>query len=174
MAPKHAPAAADKDRRLILPVLASSPADIGRLIHELEQIDEALLQLRLRAGGSEVKMFRTSRLMDQIVQLNGLNLLQEADRIVLQSFLAVIKVKAPVMHMSFSFDPSPAFTEKLMAWLRQEIHPNLLLSTGLQPTIGAGCVVRTNNRYFDFSLRQEFTRKRGLLVAALAASETAA
>jgi hypothetical protein len=37
----------------------------------------------------------------------------------------------------------------------------------LQPTLGAGCVVRTTNRQFDFSLRQDFARKRDLLLEKL-------
>ena len=62
--------------------------------------------------------------------------------------------------MSFSADPSVTFLTKLMTWLRQEIHPQVLLTVGLQPTIGAGCILRTTNRYFDFSLRQDFANKR--------------
>jgi F0F1-type ATP synthase delta subunit len=69
--------------------------------------------------------------------------------------------------MSFSADPSPQFTQKLAAWLRQEIHPFVLLQVGLQPNIGAGCVVRTTNKYFDFSLRERFKSKRPLLMEKL-------
>jgi F0F1-type ATP synthase delta subunit len=152
------------NRVLTLPVLITSSADVGRLARELEQIDNALLQLGLRAAAGEIKMPGTSRLMDQMLQLNKLNLLLADDRVLLQAFLAAVRDKAPVLHMSFSTDPSPAFTEKLIAWLRLEIHPELLLTVGLQPTIGAGCVVRTNNKYFDFSLRQDFLKKRQLLL----------
>ena len=54
-----------------------------------------------------------------------------------------------------------------MTWLRREIHPLVLMTVGLQPNIGAGCIVRTTNKYFDFSLRQDFANKRDLLQAAL-------
>jgi F0F1-type ATP synthase delta subunit len=108
--------------------------------------------------------------MDQTVQLNKLNLLQAEDRVALQQFLDAVKRQSPVIHMSFSADPSAAFIEKLMVWLRREIHPVLLLTIGLQPTIGAGCIVRTTNKYFDFSLRQDFLKKRDLLLAKLSAT----
>jgi F0F1-type ATP synthase delta subunit len=157
-----------------LPALVASPADVGRLSHELELIAETLLQLGLRAGGTEVKMPKTSHLMDLTIQLNKLNLLVAADRAALQRYLKALQQKAPVLHISFSADPSPAFIEKLMVWLRREIHPQVLLTIGLQPTIGAGCIVRTTNKYFDFSLRQDFVKKRGLLLAGLAATEAKA
>jgi hypothetical protein len=171
VAPKSQPAA---DRLLSLPVQVSSPVDVGRLLRELEQLDEALLQLGLRTGGNSVEAPRTSRLLDQTAQLNNVNLLLPPDRALLRRFLTAVRTKAPVLNMSFSADPTPVFLEKLMTWLRREIHPELLLSVGLQPTIGAGCVVRTTNKYFDFSLRQDFIKKRDLLLAALASPESAA
>ncbi len=155
--------------KMTLPIMVATPSDVGRLERELETIDDALLQLGVRKGGGEVKMPRTSRLMDQLIENNHLTLLHEPDRKALKQFLAETKAEAPVIHMSFSADPSPQFTEKLMTWLRKEIHPSLLLTIGLQPTIGAGCIVRTTNKQFDFSLREDFKKKRDLLISQLAA-----
>lgn len=157
-----------------LPMLVSSPADLGRLIRELDAIDEALLQLGLRHTGQEVKMPKTTKLMDQTLQLNGVNLLHESERQSLQKFLVDTKAHAPVLHISFSVDPSTAFLDKLLTWLRQEIHPLVLVTIGLQPTLGVGCVVRTTNKYFDFSLREDFVKKRGLLLARLTQQEAKA
>jgi hypothetical protein len=78
------------------------------------------------------------------------------------------------MHISFSADPSPVFTDKLMTWLRREIHPFVLLTVGLQPNIGAGCIVRTTNKQFDLSLRQDFKAKRDLLLEQLTKAAPAA
>jgi F0F1-type ATP synthase delta subunit len=157
---------------MALPVLAATPTDIGRLQLELAAIDEA--QAGIRKGG-ELKMPHTSRLMDQLIEVNRLTLLHDQDRIALKEFLADIKEKAPVIHMSFSADPTPRFTQKLVTWLRKEIHPSLLLTIGLQPTIGAGCIVRTTNKQFDFSLREDFKKKRDLLRSQLSkAPEVAA
>ena len=150
-----------------LPLLVASPGDINRLSRELERIDEALMASGIRGGEVASKLPRTSKLMDEIVGLNHLNLLREGDRRMLKQFLEAVTRRAPVLHMSFSADPSTTFLEKLVAWLRREIHPQVLLTVGLQPSIGAGCVVRTPNHQFDFSLRQDFTRKRQLLLDAL-------
>lgn len=174
MAPKAQPAAPTARPKPSLPAAVSSPADVGRLARELKTVDDALLQLSLRSGGTAVKMPKTSQLMDQLIQLNKLNLLKPTDRAVLGQYLAALQAKAPVLHISFGADPSAAFLEKLTVWLRLELHPQILVTIGLQPNIGAGCVVRSTNKYFDLSLRQSFADKRGLLLDALSARGTAA
>lgn len=147
-----------------LPPLVASPADVRRLCRELEQIDEALLQLKLRSDGGNVKMPKTSRLMDLTVEHNKLNLLKIDDRKLLKRFLELVGQKAPQLHFSFSADPSAGFIEKLVTWLRQEIHPHVVVTIGLQPNIGAGCIVRSTNKYFDFSLKQTFASQNALLL----------
>ena len=142
-----------KDDVLQLPVSVVSRVDIGRLLREVEAIDSFLKQSAIREPGSPVKMPKTSRLFDEVVQVNKVNVLHEDERLRLYHFLTDVRKDAPTVHMSFSADPSPAFTQRLIAWLRAEIHPVVLLQVGLQPNIGAGCVVRTTNKYFDFSLR---------------------
>jgi len=149
---------------LKLPVSVTSPTDLNRLLRELTTIDEQLLQLRVRQPGTEVKLPKTSQLLDQTVILNGLNLLQPADRLRLGQILRAVQQRAPVLHLSFSADPSPEFMAKLITWLRQHIHPFAMVTTGLQFNIGAGCIARTTNRSFDFSLSQNFARNRQLLV----------
>lgn len=154
----------DEAQQLTLPVSVVSRIDVGRLLREVETLDDFLAQAAIRQAGTSVKLPRTSRLMDELVQINKLNPLVESDRKQLLSFLADVRKKAPVLHMSFNADPSPLFSQRLMTWLRKEIHPLVLLQTGLQPGLGAGCTVRTSNQYFDFSLRENFAKKRSLLL----------
>lgn len=153
--------------KLTLPVSVSGPVEVGRLARELGEIEDALLQLGIRSGGEKMKMPQTSRLMDQVVEQNHFNLLHEKDRHALKDFLVAIHHQAPVLHMSFSADPSPAFLEKLVSWLRKEIHEEVLLTVGLQPNLGAGCILRTTNKQFDLSLRQDFAKKRDLLMSGI-------
>lgn len=147
-----------------LPTQVVTPVDLGRLIRELESTDEAMLQLKIRQGGDETKLPAIGMLLDKTVQLNKVNLLQETERTNLKSFLSDVKQKAPVMHMSFSADPSSLFLERIVEWIRKEIHPLAIISVGLQPNIGAGCVLRTTNQQFDMSLREDFKLKRELLM----------
>lgn len=150
-----------------LPIQVTGRADVGRLLREVEQIDSFLDQAAIRQPGTGLKLPKTSRLLDDFVSNNNLNLLQEADRARVLNFLITVKAKAPLLHISFGVDPAPAFVGKLMTWLRQEVHPLVLVQVGLQPTIGAGCVVRTTNKYFDFSLREHFKKQQPLLITKL-------
>lgn len=150
-----------------LPLSVTGRADVGRLLREVQGLDDFLKQSSIRNPGANAQIPKTSRLLDELAQINHLNLLTSEDRQTIREFLQTVKDKAPIMHMSFSADPSPLFMQNLMTYLRREIHPTILVNTGLQPTIGAGCILRTPNKYFDFSLRQRFTDKRDLLVELL-------
>lgn len=163
-----------EEKELQIPVQVAGPIEIGHLLREIEDIDEKLRQLEIRQGGHQVKVPQTSRLMDQVIELNEINLLHANHREAVKKFLTETRLHAPQLHMSFSTDPSPAFVEKLMAWLRANIHPQVLLTVGLQPNIGAGCVVRSSNKTFDFSLRQDFAGKRDMLVEQLMAKQESA
>lgn len=155
------------DSILQLPVSIISRSDLGRLFREVNALDNFLEAAAVREPGTSIKLPKTSRLLDEMVQVNKLNVLLEADRKRLQQFLESVRLEAPVLHMSFSADPSPLFAQRLITWLRQEMHPLVMLQIGLQPSIGAGTIVRTTNKYFDFSLRRRFYDSRDILIQRL-------
>lgn len=158
---------AEEEKTLTLPINATSRSDVSRLLREVDGLEEFLRQAAIRTPGTALQLPKTSRLFDELTNANQLNMLREEDRNRLRTFLTVVRAKAPVLHMSFSADPSPLFMQKLVQYLRSEIHPLVLVSTGLQPHIGAGCIVRSTNKIFDFSLRKHFTEKRSLLIEKL-------
>jgi hypothetical protein len=149
---------------LALPVGVANRADVGRLIRDTEALDNYIRQWAIKNDGTQFIMPRVSRLFNEIISTNKLNVLQSSDRKALMQFLSEIKAEAPVLHMSFTSDPSPVFTTKLMTWLRNEIHPHVLIQIGLQPNMGAGCILRTTNKYFDFSLRKQFADEKDNLL----------
>jgi hypothetical protein len=102
--------------------------------------------------------------LDAIITVYEVNLLQASDRTKLLRVLDHIRLTSPQIHISLAADPSAAFTDKITSWLRQNVHPQLLVKIGLEPSIGAGCIVRTTNKQFDFSLRQRFVDSRKLLI----------
>ncbi|MBC7546664.1 hypothetical protein H7171_02860 [Candidatus Saccharibacteria bacterium] len=148
-----------------LPLSVVSPVDLGRLIRELEALDNDLNQAVISFPDNEPKMPITSRLLDEAIAVNKIVPQLAEDRKQLIAYLWGMKAKAPVLHISFSADPSPLFTQKLLVWLRQEVNKDVLVTIGLQPSIGAGCIVRTNNKFFDLSLRKDMLSKRGLLLS---------
>ena len=153
---------------LLLPTIVVGPADVGRLRREVEALNEYVRQAGLRKAGEEsAKLPRTSRMLDDFMTLNKLNLLQGADREAVRLFLKALHEHAPVLHLRYAVAPSAAFHDKIITWLRQNIHAQLLLRIGLQPSIAAGCVVRTPNHQYDFSLRKHFAENRDLLIQKL-------
>jgi len=156
-------------RHIELPTLIFGPVEIHRLQRELETLEDFMQQASIREPGKQPNLPRTSRLLEALAGNNALNLLQPADCAKLKQFLEAVEAKAPVIHMSFAADPSATFTAKIVAWLRTNIHPYALLQLGLQPTLAAGCIVRTPNKAFDFSLRNRFDEKRQILLSSLGA-----
>src|SRR6185437_10536937 len=151
-----------------VPALITSPADVSRLRREIKALDEYMHQQELRTPGAPSAMLpKLSRLLHDLATTNNLNLLDAKTRGELDGFLADVAAHAPVVHISFAVDPSSAFLQKIVQWLRQNIHPSILVRVGLQPSIAAGCTVQTTNRYFDFSLRQYLQQHRKLLVDGL-------
>jgi len=159
--PKHA----------TLPELVVGPTDIARLRRELEALDNYLRQAALQKQ-TEIKLPKTSRMMDEFVALTKLDLLQAGDREQAVELLQRILKEAPVVHISFATDPSSAFVTKIVSWFRQNIHPLVLVQVGLQPSIAAGCVVRTANHQYDLSLRKHFAAQRPLLITKLQSMQT--
>lgn len=148
----------------VLPSAVVSPTDVARLVRELELIDSFFRQDAIRQAGQQTAMPRMSKLLDQCASENQLNMLQESHRQFIIAYMQWLHSAAPVVHMSFSIDPPGTYVQKIVAWMRTNIHPEVLVTVGLQPTIGAGCIVRTTNKIFDFSLREYFSEKRGFFV----------
>jgi hypothetical protein len=148
---------------LKLPQTVISPVDLNQVIRELDEADQALQAATLRKGGEAVKLPKAGHLLTEVAEFNKINLLHADDRQSLLEQLTKLKDTAPILHMSFNADPSPSFMQKLTIWLRDNIHPYALVRTGLLPSIGAGCVLRTTNQVFDFSLKARFDKSRQLL-----------
>ena len=160
---------------LVLPVSIVGMVDLNRLLREIKSVQADLQAQALRHEDANAGTLpKLSLLLDEFVQTNQLNLLLKADQDRTIEFLEIIKNNAPKIHVSFSADPSPQFMEKFTAWFRENIHPAVLITVGLQPGIGAGCIVRTANKYFDFSLGKTFESKRELLIQQLHSTEVTA
>lgn len=149
---------------LTLPVGVVSDSDLNRLIRELDNLNDYFLNAAARKGGTPIQPPRVTRLLNAIATERQYNLLEEKMRQTLIGELKTIQTTAPLMHISFATEPSPKVVERILIWLRSNIHPYTLLQVGLQPTIAAGCVLRTPNRIFDMSLRSYLDAQKGYLV----------
>lgn len=147
-----------------LPLGVVSAADITRLIRELTALDEFFIAAKARRAGTSITPPRLTRLLDQISKDNKLNLLEASHRQTLSTQLAKLEKTAPLLHISFAAEPPAKFLENILAWLRDNIHPYSLLQVGLQPSIAAGCVLRTPNQVFDMSLRAHLEKEKPYLL----------
>lgn len=149
---------------LKLPPSVISQVEINRILRELDALDNFFLNANTRKAGSPLTPPRITYQLQQLARENKLNLLEENTRGELASLLNNILKVAPRLHVSFAAEPSPRATDAVLGWLRSNIHPQTLLTIGLQPTIAAGCVLRTPNKVFDMSLRSYLKGQEGYMV----------
>lgn len=150
-----------------LPNLVFGSVELHRLQREMEALEEYMIQADIRTPGKQSPLPKMSRFLEAVAENNGLHLLKPEDRKQLTITLAEISKSAPMIHISFAADPSAALTAKVVGWFRSNVHPHALIQVGLQPGIAAGCIVRTNNKSFDFSLRNRFFEKRDFLIQSI-------
>lgn len=163
----HKPAAATKFTDLMLPVEITTSAEVRRINRELSRLEEFCESTRLRTGAELAELPKLSRLLTILCSRNQLDLLKPADRKQAIAYIDDVAAYAPVLHISFASEPSQAFMAKITGWFRENISSSVLLEVGLEPGIAAGCIVRTENRQFDFSLRKFLDGKRDLLAVSM-------
>jgi len=149
---------------LKLPLGVMSKVDVARIMRELNALDDFFTAAKVRETGAPVKPPHLTRSLNQLAHDNGFNLLDDGQRKELQVKLNMIIGKAPLLHISFATEPTPRALERIIIWLRDNIHPQALLQVGLQPTIAAGCVLRTPNLLFDMSVRNYLKREEPYLM----------
>lgn len=156
----------------VLPPNIVSKLDLARLVHEVEQIDAVLTTAAVQAkvgAGTKPQITPSEQLAD-FLRLNSLTLTSDGRaRTELVNQLRLIKDKAPAIHMTFAVEADPDSLGQLALWLRQSIHPQAVISVGLQPGLVAGVYMRTPNRVFDMSLKGRLAGQHELLVSQLEA-----
>lgn len=150
--------------QIVLPHQLISSVDLARLTRELVALDESLRQAELRTPGQSTHLSRSSQTLEELAKANHVHLTDQAQRTQLIELLRAFEAHAPRIHMGLATEPTSAFTRKIVIWMRANIHPLVLLEVGLQPTIAAGCTIRTTNKMFDMSLRNHFAQNRELLI----------
>lgn len=158
----------EKSKTFQLPNQLAGSSDLARLIRELERLDDALYQSQIRTPGASVNLPKSSHVLEAIASTNHYSLLDQEHRTRLLNGLRQLDKSAPTIHISFAVEPSSKFVEKIVAWMREHLHQYLLVEVGLQPSIAVGCVVRTNNKIFDMSLRHRFSEYRSVLAEKIA------
>lgn len=150
-------------QNIALPLSVMTVIDLSRVGRELEQLDEFMVQSAIRTPGTPMQLPRLSKMLDDVATANKVNLLEEEHRKALLTALSYLKEHAPKLHISFSAEPSGSFINKIADYIRTNISSVALLQVGLQPTIAAGCIIRSPNHQFDLSLRSHLKNSRSKL-----------
>lgn len=153
--------------RYVLPTMITGPADVNRTLLELEALEDYLRQAGTRKDKA-VKLPRTSSVLDSLAVANKIDLLDAEGRAHIVAFLQSVQQHAPILHISFAAEPSAAFAARIVDWLRGNVSRYTLVQIGLQPSIAAGCILRSTSKVFDMSLRRHLQQKAGLMAGQMA------
>ena len=155
----------------VLPPNIVSKIDLSRLVSEIERVDNELTAATVRAktGSTEQTQPVLSEQLTDFFTQNKLTFGSSQERSQLITQLRLLKDKVPVIHMTFAVNADRQSLQQLAQWLRSSIHPQAVISVGLQPALVAGVYLRTPNRVHDLSLRAMLEGGHGLLVKELGA-----
>lgn len=157
----------DDDTQFGLPPALIGRADVSRLLREIEQVDYALETQTIRTPDQPLTIPAMSRALKETLTLNNIEVTNLDERKRMLDSLRDAKERAPNVQITFAIDPEPAITSQLVAWIRENLHPRALITVGLQPSIIGGCVVRTPDHIYDFSLRKRFKDEQANLIQAI-------
>lgn len=164
-------AAAKTYADFVLPPCIVSKVDLSHLVDEVEKIDNELTTASVRAGvgvSEQVAPTASKRLIDFMNQ-NQIRFGTGPERAALIKQLRKLKDTAPVVHMTFAVEADAESLQQITQWLRTSLHPQAVISVGLQPALIAGVHVRTPNHVHDMSLRSQLDKGREILVSDLGA-----
>jgi F0F1-type ATP synthase delta subunit len=149
-----------------LPSALIGRADLARLIREVESVDNELAAQKVRNKDNQesLHMPTMSKGLRDFIDLNKINFIDSQTRMTVKEQLSSMKDHAPVVHMTFAVDADPDFLQQLITWIRKEIHPQALISVGLQPAIVGGVYIRTPNHVHDFTIKALLEGKRDVIM----------
>lgn len=153
----------------VLPPSIVTKVDVSHLVAEMEAIDNNLTTAAVRAekGGPAVAQPVLSQQMADFLQQNELKLDEAQERMRLVKEIRAMKDAAPIVHMTFAVTADPESLGQLADWIRKSIHPQAVISVGLQPSLVAGVYLRTPNHVHDLSLKSKLANSRGVMVKEL-------
>jgi len=160
----------DDDTQFGLPPALIGRSDVSRLLREIEEVDYALETQAIRTPDQPLTIPAISRALKETLTLNNIEITNLNERKRLIDSLREAKETAPNVQITFAVDPEPAIASFLVKWIRENLHPRALVTIGLQPAIIGGCVVRTPDHIYDFSLRKRFKDEEANLIQAINAA----
>ena len=150
----------------VLPASVITRLDVARVISQAEAADNALTSasVRAKAGTPAEAPPVLSDLLQEFLTANQLDFNDSQQRSKLIAGLRSLKDNLPVIHMTFAAPADQESLQQIAGWLRQSVHPQAVISVGLQPGLIGGVYIRTTNHVHDLSVRAQLAGHRDLLV----------
>jgi hypothetical protein len=149
-----------------LPDSVVTKRDLYRLLKELETVDGKMIEadVRIKANIHDDQPIGMTDQLMQFIQQNDLSLQDGHERSEILKQVRLLKDKVAVFSVTLAQPVNNEHLMQLIGWLRNSIHPQVVLAVGLQPSLVSGAYVRTANQVFDFSFKSALERNRsGLL-----------
>lgn len=155
----------------VLPPSVVSRVDLSRMVTDLERVDNELTtsDVRAKTGSATSAQPMISEQLTDFLALNEMQIGDSKQRSDLIKQLHLLKDRLPVVHMTFATPADPESLQQLAGWLRQSIHPQAVITVGLQPALVGGVYLRLPNKVKDLSLRAKLKAGHGILVKDLEA-----
>lgn len=150
---------------LKLPNTVGSRRDIIHMQREIERLLEEHLQhdIAKEQTGELRGVSKPTAMVRETLRANDMKSDTQQLKELSQKLEAVMQ-RAPRIRIAFANEPDSNTYEKIVGWFRREIHPDVLLQIGVQPTIAGGCIVQAGQHRYDFSLRKRLLDKTNLFV----------
>lgn len=139
----------------VLPPVVVTKRDVSHLVRDAEWVDNELTtaQVRAKTGANIPAETAVSGPFAEFLEQNSLTFEASHERSALIKQLRLLKEKVPVIHMTFAVKADAESLQKLVAWVRESVHPQAVIEVGLQPALVAGVYLRTPNKVHDMSVR---------------------
>ena len=147
-------------------------SQIGELLREINEVKLNFEQSLIRDSQVRFDDHLLSSELKSIFEKNNIKITNLAELKIVEANLSLTFKNLKSVHFSFSQPASNDFLMKLIRYLRKEINPLIVLSVGLDPSIGIGTRLRTTNKYFDLSLATRLQSKRASLLNRIKESES--
>lgn len=139
------------DDKLALPDTVVTKADVARLIRDFDEYSQAVYMAELRDSQPPSVNYISPELQE-LLHDNQDSLHTDQARHELLDRLRLFQRTASQIHVSFAAPPSIKVVQQLVTWFRQNVQPDIVMQIGVDPSIIGGCVVRTTNKVFSFSI----------------------
>lgn len=158
--------------KLEFPASICAPEQVTAVRYELQSYADWMSNDSVRRQTGTVQLEEPSLSDDTIVLLKSW---QEGDPISSRSVAELAgylaKLSLPVIHVMLAATPNKSFREEMAKWFREVGGRDYMVSISINRMIGGGAIIRTPNRYYDYSFAHRVVACRGKLPVLVRAAQ---